>query len=861
MLLAPVAAAAPQVLSASDSLVAITSSDALYQNTGQNVAGSLVTPSGERVAFNGGVSGTFTCGGFSFDQRVEAPGVGTPADGTWTIEPFPETITPNRLCLSVAGKTILFCNAAARAYVSNSFQLWNWRSTASDFVDEGAADPEDCPAPVNQVPPTDDTDTDPEEDPNNAVYFRAPVARDADLETAPASPSADPSDSWDLNGVTTQGDPVEGREFNADPTGSVFVWIKTSDCGASCAADLRTETGETVIDHGDLDGCTGTCAESENVAGLDPSTSYSFQFIGIYGEPGDPAEDIGQVLEFTTTDTADADVDENADTAPAEAGANPATTWTLQGAVSGASGAGRTFTDSLFVYIPTASCGTSCDSDLRLETGETVIDHVDPLTLPSINEATVSTLTPDTSYSFQFIGVFSSGSPLEDLGTVLTFTTQSNDPTPITDTSTVTCASNTATLNGDWVRHPLQTLNTFATFYYVQGIPAGDTDLRDNLGAASTGYVDKGAGSSGTHTGTITYNNAAGNTYQLVVKNGASGPEQLGNLMVVAPAQCTVSDPTIPLTEVHSLDDFNIVVSQAQCNGDLVSFRVLIDLSSAATTITDMDVTVIDSFTDTNVLTVDDSEMFQQGNKLWYFAKILPAGPYVAHARIDVNALGGFVDSWDAYPFNVPQGTCVDTPFDPSGILDELDDLRSFILGQHNQTRSLTNTTSVFQGDQTRDLINTTHTHIDSHFNTTNALIVNQFMQTNGYVNTSRIQILDAINNINVDVDCGDNATNCTFAPQSIVDFPGLTDEQVGAFLLFFVVLILSFFQRWLFVAIACVIGILDVFVLGGIFGFEFTALLLVIAVMLQIYVDHRDAHREEAAQREAKQDGLSDGN
>lgn len=305
------------------------------------------------------------------------------------------------------------------------------------------------------------------------------------------------------------------------------------------------------------------------------------------------------------------------------------------------------------------------------------------------------------------------------------------------------------------------------------------------------------------------------------------------------------SPPTISLVEDHELDDFNVEVDSS-CNGDPVSFRILIDLNSALTTIIDMDVTVANTLTGVWVASFDDSTMFSVGNKLWFFAAEFPPGPYVAHASADVNGLGGFVDTWDAAPFSVSLGTCIDSPFDPSGILDELDDLRNFILGQHNQTRSLTNTT---------------HTHIDSHFNTTNALIVNQFMQTNGYVNTSRIQILDAINNINVDVDCGDNATNCTFAPQSIVDFPGLTDEQVGAFLLFFVVLILSFFQRWLFVAIACVIGILDVFVLGGIFGFEFTALLLVIAVMLQIYVDHRDAHREEAAQREAKQDGLSDGN
>lgn len=317
----------------------------------------------------------------------------------------------------------------------------------------------------------------------------------------------------------------------------------------------------------------------------------------------------------------------------------------------------------------------------------------------------------------------------------------------------------------------------------------------------------------------------------------------------------TVSAPTVSLAESHELDDFNIV-ADAHCNGDWVSFRVLVDLNSALTVIVDMDVTIGDSRTSVWIQSFDDSQMFQIGSKLWFFSAPFPPGEYVAHARVDVNGLGGFVDAWDATAFVVGQGTCLDTPFDDS-------ELRAFIIERTNQTNGYVNTTSAdtqflvtVAQNSIQSQLTSVHSHLDGHFNTTNALIVNQFLQTNGYINLTRIQILEAIGDISVDVNCGANQTeNCTFEAQSIVDFPGLTDEQVGAFLLFFVVLILSFFQRWLFVAIACVIGILDVFVLGGIFGFEFTALLLVIAVMLQIYVDHRDAHREEQAQREAKQE------
>lgn len=306
-------------------------------------------------------------------------------------------------------------------------------------------------------------------------------------------------------------------------------------------------------------------------------------------------------------------------------------------------------------------------------------------------------------------------------------------------------------------------------------------------------------------------------------------------------------------------DNLHVSASQAQCNGDRVSFTVNTEPPLAALLGSTLTGYVIDTQTNVVMQEISEATWTNNADKEFSYGAVYPSGDYKLLVTI-LNTIG--IDPFASVAFNVPVGTCVDTPFDDS-------ELRAFIIERTNQTNGYVNTTSsstqflvTVAQNSIQSQLTSVHSHIDGHFNTTNALIVNQFLQTNGYINTSRIQILDAIGDISVDVNCGANQTdNCTFEAQSIVDFPGLTDEQVGAFLLFFVVLILSFFQRWLFVAIACVIGILDVFVLGGIFGFEFTALLLVIAVMLQIYVDHRDAHREEQAQREAKGDGLSDGN
>lgn len=83
----------------------------------------------------------------------------------------------------------------------------------------------------------------------------------------------------------------------------------------------------------------------------------------------------------------------------------------------------------------------------------------------------------------------------------------------------------------------------------------------------------------------------------------------------------------------------------------------------------------------------------------------------------------------------------------------------------------------------------------------------------------------------------------------AVASFTGYSESESSIILLFLAMLLFSFFQRWLFVAIASVIGILEVMLNDpfGANGFAFTLLLLVIGIMLQILVDMRDAHADES--------------
>lgn len=374
-----------------------------------------------------------------------------------------------------------------------------------------------------------------------------------------------------------------------------------------------------------------------------------------------------------------------------------------------------------------------------------------------------------------------------------------DNPDSFTGQSVVGCP-NTVTVNGVWNRGSTQTLNTFAGFYHVQGATVADQDLRDNLGVTNTGYVDKGGGAEGTHSATIGYNNAAGNSYQLAVKNGTGGSEQLGAVLFVAPGQCEITGLAGALALLHNEILVDITASQAQCNGDQTSFSIDTDLTTLIS-LSDLDVDIIRTNDGVVLLEIDKAEMLTaNANQIHFFNRTLPPGSYLAWVRADLGGIGA-VDAFDSAAFNVPLGTCIDTPAD-------FGPTNSLIRFESNQTNTYVNNTNtslhedhVGQGlyphcqnttAQVGDCqgihanLTEVHTHIDQHFDNITAFL-SDLCSGGGnctfFVNNTGV--IDAI-----------EAQNMT-----IIELAGYTDAEVGGILLFGALLVWALWRRWWFVA------------------------------------------------------------
>lgn len=177
-------------------------------------------------------------------------------------------------------------------------------------------------------------------------------------------------------------------------------------------------------------------------------------------------------------------------------------------------------------------------------------------------------------------------------------------------------------------------------------------------------------------------------------------------------------------------DNFNVVAGHSQCSGDEVSLRITTDQTigtggiSAYVLNSDTGATVT---TWTNVQTHPD--WFNVNNRLLHTSVEYSTGEYVFVATIDVTGVLT-PDLFSAWPFSVPVGSCKDAVQDGS---------QSLIVTQHQQTRSLVNsTTGLLQTEHlTQGLYahcqNTTvqspgdcqgihanltqvHTHLDAHF-------------------------------------------------------------------------------------------------------------------------------------------------
>lgn len=172
-------------------------------------------------------------------------------------------------------------------------------------------------------------------------------------------------------------------------------------------------------------------------------------------------------------------------------------------------------------------------------------------------------------------------------------------------------------------------------------------------------------------------------------------------------------------------------------------------------------------------------------------------------------------------------------------------------IARSSQTNGYVNSTSAaiiatvdFNQLQTEVQLNEIHTHIDSHF-----------AQTWGMLTSFEGNITAILNDL-----CSGGGCNFTVETEPVIQaleaqqmrFLDLDTQTSWTFLLFLALLIWCWYQRWLFVAIASVIGILDAFMVPHVLGFKGTALVLVAGVVLQILVDMRDAWREKKEQEEA---------
>lgn len=365
----------------------------------------------------------------------------------------------------------------------------------------------------------------------------------------------------------------------------------------------------------------------------------------------------------------------------------------------------NTFTRFVYVY----GVVTATDTDLRDNFGvqSTPLADRGPgqvLGVPNDGIDTASISYPGTQgVSFQYMARAGPTGP-EQLGVVMAIAPDANYAVA-TVSATVTCPVNMALL-GSWSGTGGSITVRFAV---AQGSVGTLTDLRtDPTVTYTTPFAS--TSSVGTRSETVTnYNNLAGNRVQFMVTQ--SGIEYLGNVLTVAQAQCTSTNPGIAIAEAHDENIFELRISHAQCLGDNVTFNMNLELGSALIVVSDLDLFILDSGSGVTLAAIDDSTMNAVGNRIFYDELLIGAGGYLAFAKVDLSGVGS-ADYWDAESFVVPMETCKDSPTDLNPVLN-------LINTRTAQTNSYINTTT----QEVRNDLNIVHQHIDSHFNTTYALI------------------------------------------------------------------------------------------------------------------------------------------
>lgn len=300
---------------------------------------------------------------------------------------------------------------------------------------------------------------------------------DADVETLPATPGADPSTEW-LLGASHLDNATLDKSFGD----SFFVVVEAADWTAE--ADLRGLPSSTIIPAGDPPNggnWTTTAAPqsgqttSEPASGLTPATGYVFQIIGEYE---DLSLDLGQVLPFTTTVSPSATQPEDDQVVTLQA----TNISEVSAVLNGAYGAGTVHGDELeAVNFIWAAGNHAAETDLRNVVGFAQTSDQTPPSPPGLYDQSVAGLAAGTVYTFQAFGERTSDQAWEALGSPVLFTTQEEVPnteievTPVATTAT-DVDQDSATLNGSLTNPGTQSATRDIHFEYATGYdPASDT--------------------------------------------------------------------------------------------------------------------------------------------------------------------------------------------------------------------------------------------------------------------------------------------------------------------------------------------------------------------------------------------------
>lgn len=241
-------------------------------------------------------------------------------------------------------------------------------------------------------------------------------------------------------------------------------------------------------------------------------------------------------------------------------------------------------------------------------------------------------------------------------------------PPPLTANTlhfTITCgasaALHTMTITGAWINAEG---TTFSQHFYRDGNFAGMTDdLRTVAGTQTTTEENEGSTGEGTDSKTVSYNNAAGSSYQFKARTTAQG-EALGAVLYAPDGACT---PVVLPSALAFNNQVVLSVSQAQCANDPVSFSIDVDLT-VAVGLNDIDLGIYSATTGALLANYDDSTMFStQAGQVLYMADVFLPGAYMAQATADVGGIGA-VDLYDSAAFNVPVGDCIWREPDLSGV-------------------------------------------------------------------------------------------------------------------------------------------------------------------------------------------------